>query len=96
MRHLPHRADSWRAHLPGALLLAVGFQVLQLVVVLYLAPKLGRSSQLYGSLGAATVILLWLYLMARLIVAAAFLNASLGTDAGRGGNAEGIPVRFAG
>ena len=77
MRTLPSRTDAWRAHLPGALLLALGFQLLQLVVVLYLAPKLGRSSQLYGSLGAATVILLWLYLIARLIVAAAFLNASL-------------------
>jgi membrane protein len=77
MQHLPSKTDSWRDHLPGALLLALGFQLLQLVVVLYLAPKLGRSSQLYGSLGAATVILLWLYLMARLVVAAAFLNASL-------------------
>ena len=77
MRHLPSRTGSWRGHLPGALLMAVGFQVVQLVVVLYLAPKLGRSTQLYGSLGAATVVLLWLYLMARLIVAAAFLNASL-------------------
>ena len=77
MRTLPSGARAWRAHLPGALLLALGLQALNLLVVLYLAPKLGRSSELYGSLGAATVILLWLYLMARLLVAAAFLNASL-------------------
>jgi uncharacterized BrkB/YihY/UPF0761 family membrane protein len=45
--------------------------------VLYLVPKLGHSSELYGALGTATVILLWLYLLARLLVAAAFLNAAL-------------------
>jgi uncharacterized BrkB/YihY/UPF0761 family membrane protein len=58
-------------------LVALGGQAIHLAVVLYLAPKLGRSSELYGALGAATVILLWLYLVARLLVAAAFLNAAL-------------------
>jgi uncharacterized BrkB/YihY/UPF0761 family membrane protein len=42
-----------------------------------LVPRLGRSSELYGSLGAATVILLWLYIIARLITLSAFLNATL-------------------
>ena len=62
---------------PGAVLVALGTQAIHLAVVLYLAPKIGRSSELYGALGAATVILLWLYLLARLMVAAAFLNAAL-------------------
>jgi membrane protein len=74
---LPHRARSWRDLLPEAVVVAVGMQALHLVVALYLAPKLGRSSELYGALGAATVILLWLYLVARLIVSGAFLNAML-------------------
>jgi uncharacterized BrkB/YihY/UPF0761 family membrane protein len=77
MDKLPHRSTSWRDLLPGALLVALGAQAIHLVVVLYLAPKIGRSSELYGALGAATVILLWLYLVARLIVAGAFLNAAL-------------------
>ena len=77
MDKLPHRSTSWRDLLPGAILVALGTQAIHLAVVLYLAPKIGRSSQLYGALGAATVILLWLYLLARLIVAAAFLNAAL-------------------
>ena len=77
MDKLPHRSESRRDLLPGAALLALGTQGIHLVVVLYLAPKLGRSSELYGALGAATVILLWLYLVARLVVAAAFLNAAL-------------------
>jgi membrane protein len=77
MDKLPHRSASWRDLLPGALLVALGTEVIHLVVVLYLVPKLGHSSELYGALGSATVILLWLYLLARLLVAAAFLNAAL-------------------
>lgn len=77
MDKLPHRSTAWRDLLPGALLVALGTEVIHLVVVLYLVPKLGHSSELYGALGSATVILLWLYLLARLLVAAAFLNAAL-------------------
>jgi uncharacterized BrkB/YihY/UPF0761 family membrane protein len=76
-RLLPNRADDWRAFLPGAVLMAAGTQLIHLFVALYLAPRLGRSSELYGALGAATVILLWLYLEARIFVGAAFLNACL-------------------
>jgi uncharacterized BrkB/YihY/UPF0761 family membrane protein len=50
---------------------------MHVVVVLYLAPKLSRSPSLYGALGGATVVMLWLYLIARLFVLAAFLNATL-------------------
>ena len=74
---LPHRARSWRDLLPEAIVVAVGAGADALEVVFYLASKLGRSSELYGLLGASTVVLLWLYLVARLIVAGAFLNAAL-------------------
>jgi membrane protein len=74
---LPSRASGLRPFLPGAVYAAVGTQLIHLLVVLYLAPRLGRSSELYGTLGAASVILLWLYLEARLVVGAAFLNAAL-------------------
>ena len=77
MDKLPHRSTSWRDLLPGAVLVALGTEAIHVAVVVYLAPKIGRSSELYGALGAATVILLWLYLLARLMVAAAFLNAAL-------------------
>jgi membrane protein len=77
MSLLPSRTDDWRDLVPGAVLIAVGTQLIHLFVALYLAPRLGRSTELYGALGAATVILLWLYLEARLFVGAAFLNACL-------------------
>jgi uncharacterized BrkB/YihY/UPF0761 family membrane protein len=75
---LPHPPEvRWTALLPGAVLVGVGVEALHLFTALYLAPRLGRSSELYGSLGAATVILLWLYIIARLITLSAFLNATL-------------------
>jgi uncharacterized BrkB/YihY/UPF0761 family membrane protein len=77
MRLLPHRDVRWTALIPGAILVGVGLEALHLFTALYLIPRLGRSSELYGSLGAATVILLWLYIIARLITLSAFLNATL-------------------
>jgi membrane protein len=75
---LPHGSSArWSAFLPGAVIVALGIQGLHLFTALYLGPRLGRSSELYGSLGAATVILLWLYIIARLFTFSAFLNAQL-------------------
>jgi uncharacterized BrkB/YihY/UPF0761 family membrane protein len=75
---LPHGPiASWRALLPGAIEVGLGLWVIQSVVVYYFAAKLERSPDLYGALGAATVVLLWLFMMARLIVSGMFLNATL-------------------
>jgi uncharacterized BrkB/YihY/UPF0761 family membrane protein len=74
---LPHRDASPRALLPGAVLVAVGAEALHLFTVVYIVRKLNSASELYGSLGTAFVILFWLYLLGRLIVAASVLNAIL-------------------
>lgn len=74
---LPRRAERWQELVPGAVLIAVGAQLLSVAVVFYFAPKIGRSSELYGTLGTASVLLVWLYLLARLITSGAFLNATL-------------------
>jgi uncharacterized BrkB/YihY/UPF0761 family membrane protein len=75
--HLPHRDAPWQALLPGALLVAIGFQVMHEVVVIYLGPKLESSTSLYGSLGFATTIIFFVYLIATLFVAAPVLNSSI-------------------
>jgi uncharacterized BrkB/YihY/UPF0761 family membrane protein len=77
MRLLPSRATRWQDLLPGAVLLAVGTQLVHVAVVFYFAPKLGRSSELYGVLGVSAVLLVWLYVIARLATGAAFLNATV-------------------
>jgi uncharacterized BrkB/YihY/UPF0761 family membrane protein len=74
---LPHGDASWRDLVPGALVLAVGLQALHLFTVYYLVDRVSHSSELYGGLGSAATILLWLYLIGRLTVAAAVLNVSL-------------------
>jgi uncharacterized BrkB/YihY/UPF0761 family membrane protein len=74
---LPHSDVGWRRLVPGALLVAIGAQAMHLVVVYYLARKLERSSELYGSLGTASALLLGLYMVGRLLVAAPMLNATL-------------------
>jgi uncharacterized BrkB/YihY/UPF0761 family membrane protein len=77
-RVLPHpRNVGWLELLPGALLVGSGVTVIHAFVVYYLAGKLERSPKLYGVLGASTVVLLALYLIARVIVSAMFLNATL-------------------
>ena len=68
---------GWRALVPGAVLVGAAVWAAQLVSVYYLAHRVQRASELYGSLGAAAAILAWLYLVARLMVASAMLNATL-------------------
>jgi len=74
---LPHRATDVRELLPGALLVAVGYEVVQIAVIFYFAPRLGRSEETYGAFGSAATMLVWLYVLSRLITVAAFLNATL-------------------
>ena len=75
--HLPHRDAPWRALLPGALLVSIGFQVLHEVIGNFLVPKLEKSTSLYGDLGATATFLFFMYVMASLVVAAPILNSSL-------------------
>jgi uncharacterized BrkB/YihY/UPF0761 family membrane protein len=74
---LPHRADRWQDLLPGAILIAVGLEAIHVATAFYFAPKLERSSELYGALGTATALLFWLYVVAMLVTTAAFLNATV-------------------
>jgi uncharacterized BrkB/YihY/UPF0761 family membrane protein len=75
MWFLPHSAARLYDLLPGAVLIGVGNQVVSVVVVYYFAPRLGRAEAAYGAFGTAAVLLVWLYVEARLAVGAAFLNA---------------------
>lgn len=74
---LPHADADWTALIPGAALFAVGLAVLHFATIYYFAPRLTRAPALYGSLGTAATLLLWLFLGSRIVVASAFLNATL-------------------
>ena len=75
--HLPHRDTPWQALLPGALLVGIGFQVLHEAIGYLLVPKLEKSTSLYGSLGATTTLLFFMYMTALLVVTSPVLNSSL-------------------
>jgi|SRR5262245_2281516 len=75
---MPRPAEvPWTALVPGAMLFAGGFLAFNLAVTLYFAPRAARASAVYGSLGVALVLLVSLFLVGRLAVAAAELNATL-------------------
>jgi uncharacterized BrkB/YihY/UPF0761 family membrane protein len=82
-RLLPHEDAPWTALVPGAVLFAIGVQLVHLTTALFIAGKVERASETYGSLGVAFTVLFWLYVVSRVIVASAMLNAALWEQAGR-------------
>ena len=75
---LPHHPDAgWLDMLPGALLIGVGFWALHVVSAYFLAYRIASASELYGSLGVAAALLAWLFVLGRLFVGSAVLNATL-------------------
>ncbi|MEY2398559.1 MAG: rane protein [Actinomycetota bacterium] len=73
-RVLPNRTLPWKALVPGALLGAVGMEVLKVVGAVYVPRTVANSSALYGSLGVVFAVLAWLLLFSRLVLYAAVLN----------------------
>ena len=63
--------------MPGALVVAIGFQVLHGLIVSFLVPKLAKSTALYAGLGAAATLIFFVYIIGRLVVTAPILNSSL-------------------
>ena len=74
---LPHDDAPWWALLPGSVLVGIGAGVLQLVTVYWIARQVSSKSDTYGAIGTALALLLWAYLLGRIFVAAAALNAAL-------------------
>ena len=77
LRLLPHADAPWISIVPGAVLTGVGMRLLGLAASTYFAYRLDHSNDLYGALGLAVVMMLYLFLVARIFVAAQFLNATL-------------------
>ena len=73
---LPHGDAPLRALIPGAILVALGVQVVHLGTALFIGAKVARASATYGSLGVAFTVLAWLYILSRIVVASAMLNAA--------------------
>jgi uncharacterized BrkB/YihY/UPF0761 family membrane protein len=76
--HLPHAPGMpWTALVPGALFFGFGVEVLHLVTVYWIARQVESKTSTYGAIGFALALLLWAYLLGRLVTSAAVINATL-------------------
>jgi uncharacterized BrkB/YihY/UPF0761 family membrane protein len=76
--YMPHEPDiPWTALLPGAVFFALGMEVLHLVTVYWISGQLEHKTDTYGAIGFALALLLWAYLLGRLITSAAVINETL-------------------
>jgi uncharacterized BrkB/YihY/UPF0761 family membrane protein len=74
---LPHAPVPARALVPGALLMAVGADVLDLLTAYWIGNLVARKTNTYGAVGIALAVLLWVYILGRVMVGSAGLNAAL-------------------
>jgi membrane protein len=68
---------SWRALVPGVLVAAVGWILLQSIGGLYVEHAVRRASDTYGMFAAVIGLLSWLWIGGRLLLVAAELNVVL-------------------
>lgn len=74
---LPHRNAGWVDLLPGAAVVGVGVAILQVGAAYLLAPYALEKQGTYGALGLAAALLLGLWVLGRLLVGGAEVNATL-------------------
>ena len=75
---MPHPPEvPWTAFIPGAVVFGVGMEVLHLVTVYWIAREIENKTDTYGAIGFALALLLWAYLLGRLITSAAVINETL-------------------
>lgn len=76
LRTLTNVRIGWRDHLPGAVVGAVGFEVLKVIGSVYVPRAVASSSGLYGSIGIVFALLAWLFFFGRLTVYAVLFNVT--------------------
>jgi membrane protein len=74
MKILPSRDVGLRALVPGAIVGAIGLEVLKVVGGVYVPRLVASSSATYGSIGIVFAILAWLLFFGRLIVYSSVVN----------------------
>ena len=73
-RILSTREVGWKALVPGAVVGALGFEVLKAIGAFYVPGAVASASALYGTLGVVFATLAWLLFFGRLVVYAAVVN----------------------
>jgi membrane protein len=71
---LSTRDIGWKSLLPGAVVGAIGLEILKVVGGIYVPKAVGSASALYGTLGIVFATLAWLLFFGRLVVYSAVVN----------------------
>jgi uncharacterized BrkB/YihY/UPF0761 family membrane protein len=74
---VPHSNAHWTDLIPGSLFYAIGFTGVLIFNILMLGTLIQSKTTTYGALGTAATLLLAFFLVGRVIVGAAVLNATL-------------------
>lgn len=74
---LPATSLSWREVLPGAIVAAIGFEILKVAGTAYLARGETARNDTFGTLAAAAALLVASFIIARVVLLAAEVNAVL-------------------
>ena len=71
---LSTRDIDWKSLLPGAVVAAIGLEILKAIGAFYVPRLVTNASALYGTLGVVFATLAWLLFFGRLVVYAAIVN----------------------
>jgi deazaflavin-dependent oxidoreductase (nitroreductase family) len=74
---LPHDGCDRLGLIPGAIVFALGFEVLHVATLVWFPHYMQSKSNVYGALGGALALLLWAYLLGRLVTLGGALNVAL-------------------
>jgi uncharacterized BrkB/YihY/UPF0761 family membrane protein len=74
---LPHAPGPAHALIPGALVMAAGVDVVDLLTTYWVGHLVASKTNTYGAVGVAVAELLWVYILGRIMVGSAGLNAAL-------------------
>jgi uncharacterized BrkB/YihY/UPF0761 family membrane protein len=74
---MPHGNARWSDLIPGSVFYAIGFTGVLIFNILILGALIQSKTSTYGALGTAATLLVAFFLLGRVIVAAAVLNATL-------------------
>ena len=74
---MPHRDATTLSLVPGAIVMAVGLELLSILGTYVITPRVESSQSTDGTLGVAATLLFGLFVVSRLVVASAVLNATL-------------------
>jgi uncharacterized BrkB/YihY/UPF0761 family membrane protein len=66
----------WQDFLPGAIVVGVGVEALHVFTVVWISRSFASKSEAFGAIGGSLSILLWSYVMGRIMAASPVLNAA--------------------